>query len=70
MHGRGATDLRRSWRWLWLDINVWFAMFDTKRLDELLQEERDAVIERNGDRGRSEPFRCIVSATLDQLCTI
>ena len=45
-------------------------MLETKGLDELLQEERDAVIERKGNLGGREPFRHLVPATRDQLGTI
>jgi hypothetical protein len=45
-------------------------LLETKGLDELLQEERDAVIERQGNLGGREPSRHLVPATRDQLGTI
>jgi hypothetical protein len=45
VHGRGATDLRRSWRRHWLDdFTGRFCFIETQGIDKLLQEERDAVI--------------------------
>jgi hypothetical protein len=42
----------------------------TKGLDELLQEERDAMIEREGNLGGREPYPHLIPATRDQLGTI
>jgi hypothetical protein len=71
MHGRSATDLCSSGRPLYLERSrVRFALLETKGLDELLQEERDAVIEREGNLGGREPFPHLLPATRDQLGTI
>jgi hypothetical protein len=39
VHGRGATDLRRRWRPIYLERSrMRFSFLETKGLDELLQE--------------------------------
>ena len=43
---------------------------ETKGLNELLQEEWDAVIEREGNLGGREPFPHLLPTTRDQLGTI
>jgi len=49
---------------------VRFSLLETKGLDELLQEERDAVIDRKGKLGGREPFPHLIPATPDQLESI
>jgi hypothetical protein len=44
---------------------VRFSLLETKGLDELLQEERDAVIEREGNLEGREPFCHLIPATRD-----
>ena len=49
---------------------VRFSLLETKGLNELLQENRDAVIEREGNLGGREPCCHLIPATRDQLGTI
>jgi hypothetical protein len=71
VHGRGATDIRSSRRPLYLERSrVRFSFLETKGLDELLQEKRDAVIECEGNLGEREPFPHLIPATRDQLESI
>jgi hypothetical protein len=44
MYARDATDLRNRWHRCWRDSTTGRCSLETQGLDELLQEERDAVI--------------------------
>ena len=71
MHGGGATDLRGSRCRDRVDGTRCRCVFlETKGFDELLQEEGDAMIEREGNLSWRQSFGYLVLATCDQLCAM